>query len=63
VRARPTFFAARESVAGPSLHSPQCSIIPAIEAKAVTVSPPGHDSDPLDRTRLVAPVIENDGNF
>jgi hypothetical protein len=29
--------------AGCSLHSPQCSIIPAIEAIAVTVSPPRHD--------------------
>jgi hypothetical protein len=33
-----TFFAAREAGFGPSLHSPQCSIIPAIEAIAVTVS-------------------------
>jgi hypothetical protein len=30
------FFAVREAGSGPSLHSPQCSIIPAIGAIAVT---------------------------
>jgi hypothetical protein len=34
----PMFAALRESASGPSLHSPQCSIIPAFEAIAVTVS-------------------------
>jgi hypothetical protein len=47
VRGRSSNFAAREAGYGPSLHSPQCSIIPAIEAIAVMVSPPRHDSGPL----------------
>jgi hypothetical protein len=43
----PTGLQLLTAVLGPSLHSLQCSIIPAIEAKAVAVSPPGHDSGPL----------------